>query len=486
MPGVNVTTNVRSGPSVGAQPPSGQFFLVGLFERGSTTEAVRVRSVAELNRYFGGPTSYATGYDQAVTFFSEGGDQAYIARVVGAEAETGTLQLVDGATEPLATLNVNAANSGAWSGQLTVQVSAGPTADTFRMTLRLNGAIVEDYNNLTSPADAALKFTGSPYVNVVDAGSVTAAPLNNPKVLTATSLSEGDDSRGTVASADYIAALELFVPSLGDGAVAIPGQTGSAIYSALIAHAEENERVALLASARGASVANLQSDVASLNSEYAGMFAPWVVIPGASAVTNKAISPEGYVAAMRARAHRDVGPWRAPAGAFARASYVVDVDQRFRSDEADTLDDSRVSVIRNIQDTVRLYGWRSTSTDTDVWAFLKDRDTLNRIKVAAEAALEEYVFGVIDGQGILQAQINADLVGILEPMSIAGGLYAKYNTDGDEIDPGYVVDTGASINPLSTLAQGVINATIAVRISPTGSVINLVITKVGLLSSLTA
>lgn len=486
MPGVNVTTNVRSGPSAGAQPPSGQFFLVGVFERGSVTDAVRVRSIAELNRYFGSSNTYGVGYDQAATFFNEGGNQAYIARVVGSAAETGTLSLVDRAATPVATLTVNAANPGAWSNNLTVEISDGPTTGTFRMTLRLNGAIVEDYNNLTSPDDAVLKFTGSPYVTVVNAGSTTAAPNNNPVVQAATSVGAGDDDRASITSNDYIAALDKFVPSFGDGAVAIPGQTGAAIFDALINHAETNNRIALLASARGASVANLQSDVASLNSEYAGLFAPWVIIPGASAITNKAISPEGYVAAVRARAHAQVGPWRAPAGQFAMATYVLDVDQAFNSYDADLLDDSRVSVIRNVNGSVRLYGWRSTSTDTDDWAYLKDRDTINRIVVASEGALEQYVFEVIDGQGRLQQAINATLVGILDPMAQAGGLFAIYDAEGNETDPGYIIDTSSSINPLSSLAQGQVNATIAARISPTGALVNLVITKVGLLAALNA
>lgn len=254
----------------------------------------------------------------------------------------------------------------------------------------------------------------------------------------------------------------------------------------MIEHARTNNRVALLASARGASVANLQADVAGLNSEYAGLFAPWVVIPGANVISNKAISPEGYVAAMRARAHDQIGPWRSPAGAFAQARYVLDVDQNFNSYDGDLLDDSRVSVIRRINDSVRLYGWRSISTDTDNWAYLKDRDTVNRLVVASNVTLEDYVFETIDAQGILQSKINAALVGILDPMANAGGLFGTYDADGNELDPGYIVDTSAAINPLSSLAQGIINATVSVRISPTGALINLVITKVGLTASLTA
>lgn len=486
MPGVNVSTNVRSGPSAGAQPPSGQLFLAGVFERGSVTTAVRVRSVAELQLYFGNSTTYSTGYDQAYTFFSEGGDQAYIARVAGSAATIGTLSLVDSAVTPLATLTVNAANPGAWSQNLTVEISAGPTPETFRMTLRLNGAIVEDYNNLTSPDDAVLKFQGSPYVDVINAGSTSDPSEINPKVAAPTSLSAGTDDRATLTSTDYVNALSMFASSYGDGAVAIPGQTGSVIFNALIDHAKANNRIALLASARGASVANLQSDVASLNSEYAGLFAPWVVIPGTNSLNNKAISPEGYVAAMRARGHDLFGPWRAPAGDFAKARYVIDVDQNFNSLDSNLLDDSRVSVIRRIKDTVRLYGWRSTSTNTDAWAYLKDRDTINRIVNASQDGLEPFVFEPIDGQGRLQQAVNGALVGILDPMAQAGGLYAIFDADGNEIDPGYVVDTSSAINPLSSLATGTINATIAVRISPTGALINLVITKVGLLSSLTA
>lgn len=489
MPGVSVTTNVRSGPSAGAQPPSGQFFLVGVFERGSVTEAVRVRSVAELNRYFGNATSYSAGYDQAYTFFSEGGDQAYIARVVGPDAATGQLTLVDTVNDqdnPATSLIVTAANPGKWSDNLTVEVVAGPTAGTYRMTLRLNGNIVEDYNNLTSPDDAVIRFNNSPYVVVTAGGSEAAAPDNNPKVQAATALSGGDDKRDAATSADYTAALDLFVGSYGDGAVAIPGLSSPDVYTALTEHAKNNNRIALLGAENGASASNLKQAAAGVNTEFAGLFAPWVVIPGASVISNKEISPEGYVAACRARAHAQVGPWRSPAGQFAQARYVVDVNHLFRSDEADDLDDARVSVIRKVSDSVRLYGWRSLSTDTDNWAYLKDRDTLNRITVASDNALERYVFEPIDGQGILQAQIAAELTGILDPMAQAGGLYATFDADGNEVDPGYLVDTSSAINPLSSLAQGIINATIAVRISPTASLINLVITKVGLLASLTA
>lgn len=487
MPGVNVTTNVNSGPSAGVNPPSGQFFMVGLFERGSVTEAVRVGSIAELNTNFGGSTAYSSGYDQAVTFFQEGGNQMYIARVVGSGQTTGTLSLVDqNSTTPVATLTVNAANPGDWSNQLSVQVTAGPTPNTYRMTVFLNGAVVEDYNNLATPADAVLRFTGSPYVSVANVGSQTAAPLNNPKPIAATSLSAGNSDLNTVVASTYVNALSLFATSYGDGAVAIPGQNGATIYNALITHAEANNRIALLSAAMGESLGNLQADVASLNSEYAGLFAPWVQIPGSSATTSKTISPEGYVAACRARAHAQVGPWRSPAGAFAKATYVLDVDQDFSTSDANLLDDSRVSVIRSIKNSVRLYGWRSLSTDTDDWAFLKDRDTINRLVVGSNDLLEDYVFDVIDGQGILQSQVNAALVGLLDPMAQAGGLFAIFDDQGNEIDPGYVVDTSSSINPLSTLAQGILNATIAVRISPTGATINLVITKAGLLVSLTS
>lgn len=483
MPGVEVTTATRSGPSAPLRATSGQFFVTGIAERGDTTEPILLRGYPDMERYLGSRTSYAaTLWDCLDTFFNEGGSQAYVARVVGAAATVGTLTLEDKAGVPVDTLRIDAQNAGAWSANLTIAVSNGSVADTFRITVALDGVTVQDVNNLADPTEAVNAFATSPYIRIADLSSVTAAPNNNPASITATALSAGDDDRASVAAADLVTGLALFTAGYGDGCVAIPGYSTNAVWVGLEAHAADNRRVALLAGARNDSKSTLLGRVSEIDSEYAGLFAPWVRISDGG-VGYVAISPEGYVAACRARAHDQVGPWRAPGGTISVARTLLQLDQEFSAADANDLDDGRVSVLRTVANTIRLYGWRSMSSSSS-YAYLKDRDVLNYLVIQAEAALENYVFETIDAKGQLLSAINAALVGVVEPIRLSGGLYELYDANGALVDPGYKVETGSSVNTPATLATNVVNAVLSVRISPTGGWIKLKIAKVGLLSGM--
>jgi phage tail sheath protein FI len=482
MPGVNVTTAARSGgPSV-TRAPSGRLFLVGLAERGSTAEPVLLRGMADYEELLGARVAYGALYDSLRLFFEEGGVEAYVARVVGAASTVGTLSLVDRAGAPLNTLKVDAANPGSWSSRMTVQVMDGSLADTFRLVVRLDGDVVADRNNLRSPSQAAIAFAGSPYVKVTDLGSASAAPNNNPKVAAAVPLSAGGDDRAAVTSATYLAALDRFTQGHGDGAVAIPGQ-GTAVHSGLVAHAEANRRIALLSLAAGQDDEAYVAAAASIDSDAAGLFGPWVAVSD-DAGGFRYISPEGFVAGARARAHEQVGPWRAPGGEISVARSILGLETEWTRTQGDDLDGARVSVIRRVAGSIRLYGWRSLSTDEDNFALLSGRDVLNRLVVEGEARLEAYVFAPIDAKGQLLSAVNASLVGIVEPMKQAGGLYPLVDDQGNELDPGYRVETGSSVNTAQTLAQNKVKARLSVRVAPTGALVELTIVKVGPLAGL--
>lgn len=483
MPGVRVTTATRSGPSAPLRAASGQFFVSGITERGDTVKPVLLRGMADYTRNLGSRVTYGAVYDQAKTFFDEGGQQMWVSRVVGTTPTKGTLTLNDRAGSPVPTVRIDAQNAGAWSAGVTIEVQNSVVANTFRIIVRLGGDIVEDYSNLKTPAEAVTALSASPYVRAVDLGSATVAPNNNPAVLAATVLSTGTDDRGTATTASYVAALDRFVKGLGDGAVAIPGQTGSTIHNGIINHCKANNRIGLLAAARGTLKADLADVANDYDTEYAGLFAPHLVVSDGGTGT-RVISPEGAVAAFRAKAHDTVGPWRVPAGKAGQASTVLSLDQDFTAEDSDDLDSNHVSMFRIVAGTVRLYGWRSLSNDAANYAYLKDRDLLNRLVVDAEGRLEEFVFANIDGKGQLLSALHAELVGMVEPIRQAGGLYEKIADDGSIIDPGYKVDTGNNVNTAQTLAQNEIKARVLVRVSPTGALVSLTIVKVGILSGL--
>jgi phage tail sheath protein FI len=197
------------------------------------------------------------------------------------------------------------------------------------------------------------------------------------------------------------------------------------------------------------------------------------------------ISPEGYVAGVRARAHEQVGPWRAPAGEIAAANSILGLAVNYTLAESQQLDAARVSVIRTVADSVRLYGWRSLSANEADFKFLSGREVLNRLVIEGEAALEEFVFQPIDPKGQLLSAVNAALVGVAEAKRQAGGLYELVNpSTGQLVDPGYKVDTGSSVNSAQSLANNEVRARLAVRIAPTGALVSLTIVKVGISSGL--
>lgn len=482
MPGVQVTTSIKNGPSTPLRASSGQAFFSGLAERGPSDAAILIRGLADYGAVFGGRPAYGFLYDTVKTFFDEGGQQAYITRVVGVDAQVGTVVLKDRATPTAGdTLTVRAASAGAWSGEMRILIEAGSIANSFKMTVLYRNEAVEIQNNITSIDMAMQRFRDSTFVDLVNMGSIAVGPLALP-ALGDFAVSAGDDNRGAVTQEQYVNSLNNFVEGLGDGAVAIPG-VGPGVHDGIVQHCRKNRRIALLSHNDNASTVELNQAVAAVSSDYAGLFVPWVQVnDGAGGIRNA--PPEGFVAACRARAHDTVGPWRAPAGSIGVANNLVGLSKEYTKAEAEAFDASRISVIRRVAQTNRLYGWRSLSTDEQNYGFLSSRDLLNRLVVEAEKRLEEFVFMPIDAKNQLLSAMNGTLVGIVEPMRQAGGLYEQIDQNGQQIDPGYKIETGSEVNSSASLANNVVRARMSVRLSPTGALVSLDIVKVGLLSGL--
>jgi hypothetical protein len=491
MPGVVVTTGAVAGPSAPTIAPASTYFAVGLAERGATDRAVLVQSFSAFEAAFGGRTTYSALYESLKMFFEEGGTRAYVTRVVGPAATTGALTggLKDKTvSSPPATLNISARSAGAWSSKVKVQVLDGASTDTFRIRVYLTDAsgndhLMRDYTNLHNPAEAVSRMSGDPYVAVTNAGSASTAPTNNPVAVGPVALGAGTDDRASVVAADYVTALERFEVGLGDGAVAIPG-IGPSVHDGLIAHADLYNRLALLVEDRDADVETLLDTASQLDAQRAGLFAPWVMVPDTFG-GSKTISPEGYVAAARARAHNTAGPWQAAAGENSKARYIVAPAAVFTADQGNDLDAGKVSVIRTVAGSTRLYGWRSLAADEDNWAYLTGADVVNRVVTEAYRQLEPYLFGTIDAKGQLLAKVAGTLEGIVMPMADVGGLFARFDpVNGDQLDPGYRVNVGSDLNPVGSLALNQIIAELGIRVSPTAAIVQLTVTKAAVTAAL--
>lgn len=490
-PGTTLTTTTRPGPSRYVRAPGATLFIVGQSERGSTTQPIEVTSILSTRSKLGNRVTYGLLDDNLSTWYAEGGGRAYVARVVGAGAAAGFLSLVDRAVAPVATLKISANSAGAWSTSITVQVLDGSLANTFRLQIRYAGELVEDWNNLTSPANAVQVLNpssnnpGSQYVVATDLASVTVAPTNNPAVLAATALSAGTDDRGTIAAQNYIDALARFGPALGDGIVIIPGQAASAVYTGMKTHCQANNRLGLVAPASGQTLAQAKAAAIALRGQGAfqegmGFVWPHVYMPD-GAGGRRLISPEAYAAACRARAHDLEGPWRAPAGDIATAQFILDVETELTAaDMEDATREHIIPVMKFPGIGIQLYGWRSLSTDEANYMLLTGRDVLNRLSVAIKARTDRLVFGTIDGERKFLGKLEAEIRAEVKPMATAGGLFPMSNAAGEQTDPGYVIDTGPGVNTAATLALNQALADVGARISPTGETIRVTLAKVGI------
>jgi hypothetical protein len=486
MPGVNTQVQIRTGPAADALAPSSSLFAVGLTERGPSDVAARVTSFDEFVRIYGPRVSYGSLHDAVQAFFEEGGTRAFIGRVVGPAATAGTLVLKDNSTAPgINTITINAKGAGAWSSGVTVQVLAGTITGTFRIDIVYNG-VTESYDNFLTPAQAVARINrDSKWVTAVDNGSVTAAPNNQPKVIAATALSAGNDQRGSLVANDYTNAVNaLFGVDLGAGVVIVPGFTSAQIGTALAAHCAANRRIGYVATAAGQTVAQAISAAQALRGttggEKVGLLYPWVLIDDGVGGT-RTVSPEGFVAGKRAKAHELIGPWRTPAGSFAASNgFVKGVEKALTKAEAASLDAAQVSAIRVIAGRVEPYGYRSLSSDPDNWWFLNYADLTNHIEVEGEKALEQFVFETVDSDSHLLGFVEAAMRGLVGPIRKAGGLYSLHDEAGADIDKGWSIDVGASVNPTSQLALGRVAVNVVVRPSPTGADITLTIIKAAL------
>jgi hypothetical protein len=490
MPGVVISTAVRTGPSATTVRESSQLFVVGLAERGPSSEAIMVESIADFEATFGGYQSYSYLHPTVETFFEEGGTQCYVARTVGASATSGLLQLNDSSSDGVLTLFANGA--GAWSADVAIEVVQPSPGTNFKINLYYEDKFLYSTGTVTSAAQAAGRINLSSVATRYVFAAATPGATTIPEILSPTYLSPGDDLRSSITSADYISSLSLFNGALGTGAVSCPetmeNSTGEiAMLNALVQHANTNSRIAILHDTLTALVQDVKETAFSLgseeHSEHAALYYPWIEVPTTVVGVSRIIPPDGYVAAKRAVAHNQTGSHVPAAGLLSAARFVSGVATDIDKATGDDLDDNSVNAIRVIQNSVRIYGARSLSLDDENFRYITSQDTINTVVVEAGRTLEDLVFSTIDGRNTIFSAIESRLIAILSPLRDIGALFEAYDANGRKIDSGFTVRCDAKLNPTSQLAGGTVKAKVGLRVSSVGDKIEVDIVKSNLTAS---
>jgi len=497
MPGVVISTAVRTGPTGNTVRETSQAFFVGLAHRGPTTQAVKVNSQEEFEAIYGGYQSYAYLYDTIQTFFEEGGTQCYVARVVGPGATVGTLTIEDGdpdGTGALDSLKIDANGAGSWSTMVSALVVPGISAGTRALQIFVDGDIIFSTGDCTS----TVQMVGKTNRDAIASNYVVATALgeNLPEVTspgTPVALSAGDDDQANITTTEHVGALALFLDSYGAGVVANPESSNATVEAALISHANEYSRTCLLYKAAGTPLSddvngNIADEARTMtasreNTEHSQLIYPWVYKPTDVVGVNRLIPPVGFAAGCRARAHNQVGPQQPGAGIISSARYVNGLEIDLDKSNGDRLDAANVVAIRRINNAIRIYGARTLSADTSNFRYITGQEVVNHVVVEANRALEDLLFSVIDGRNNIFASIEAKMIAILEPLRLAGALYEAFDVTGKRIDYGYTVKCDASLNPVTQLADGLVKAKVGIRVSSVGDKIEVDIVKSNLTAS---
>src|SRR5262245_15733100 len=465
-PGVTVEL-VEDAPSGQAVLDSGQAFFAGVANRGPN-KAVQVRSLSQYTRTFGDRSGASLLYDSVSAYFTEGGSILYVSRITGPSAAT--------ATGTLAPFTADAASPGAWGNQVAVRLEdAAATGGTgaVQLVVAYDGTDVERSPALTTPdalvawADRASAYCALTYTTgaLAPAAAVTLAGGADDNTVDATTIAD---------------ALARFTYELGPGQVATPGLTTTVAVQALFDHVDAARRVALLDAPDSSDPLVVGAAATALEgtpqARYAAMFAPWAIYPGPAVGTTTIVPYSAVQAGLIARLDAATqNPNLAAAGVNGVTRGAIGLTQTWTDEQRQTLNEQGVTVAVTKYGTIRTYGARSAAGPAELnWMWFGGARVVMAIAHRSDAIGENFVLRQIDGQGVLAAQLNSALKGMLLEFYGVGALY------GATPEEAFNVNTGSSVNTPETIAAGEVHAVIRLKTSPTAEWVHIVIIKTAL------
>jgi len=346
MPGLSITTAVRTGPSAATTRQNSQAFFLGSASQGPVDKAVLVTSLADFAVRFGGFKSDANLHPTVETFFEEGGTQCYIGRVVGTAGVITGLYVYENDEED-EVMRITANGPGPFSADITTTV-AHPSGGGFVISIFNGGTLVYKTGTVSTVTQAVGRINLSPIASMLVIANVLLEDGTIPEVIDpAVALSTG--SEGTGIAGSYLIGLPIFFDSYGTGAVSCPELASPEMQATLVAHANSHNRIAILHGLSDDTVDEVLASALTVQgtdaAEHAAMFYPWIEIPTTVAGVTRVIPPDGYVAAKRAVAINQTGAHLPAAGLISVARFVTGVVEDIGRTGGDLLDDGSVNVI---------------------------------------------------------------------------------------------------------------------------------------------
>lgn len=232
-------------------------------------------------------------------------------------------------------------------------------------------------------------------------------------------------------SQTYATALGEFQKLEDISIVAAPGHSSftdfAGIQQALISHAEARRayRIAVLDTPPQQAVSEARTTRAAMDSTYAALYYPWVVIsnplwrPGLDQVPREiTVPPSGHICGIYARTDDERGVWKAPANEVVRGALRFESDINFGQQEV--LNPLGVNCLRFFPGRgYRVWGARTASSDPE-WKYVNVR----RYFIYLEASLDRGTqWAVFEPNGeALWANIRETVTAFLYNEFVSGAL----------------------------------------------------------------
>jgi hypothetical protein len=419
-----------------------------------------VNSIDDYLATFGARVSQGLVYDALDVFFQEGGSRRSSPVSSGPSPVYATVNLLDG------------------SSVISLVATAKTTAPT-RTATRSSSRRFRPVHDpgagreLERPRDERLPHDAGRRCRVRRREPVhqhrARGQLELIPVAATRTLASGTDDYASATDTQWLAALNLFTKDLGPGQVAMPGRSTATAHANLVGHAAAYNRRALLDFADTGEPRHARHRRRhrhrALEQPVRRRLRPLGDRPGVLNNTTRTVPFSAVAAGIIARNDQaGVTPNQPSAGVqYGVSRYILGLSQAAWSDaDRELLNNAGVNVAMNINGQPTIFGYRSLAPSTVPadWLLFSNSRLVMAIVAQAQAIGQRYVFRQIDGRGLLFADFQADLVGMLKPYFNDGSLF------GDTPQDAFSVDVGPTVNTATTLSQLKLIAVISLQLSP--------------------
>ena len=436
--------------------------FVGWAPKGPTDAAGLVLSFADYQRQYGGLDARSRLGYAVSQFFANGGQQAYIVRLVATPPPPPAppppgFTAAASATLTLGALTLTAKNPGAWGNDygIAIKNQAGGT-NRFRLQVvyvkpgSTTEITVESFENLSMASpDAKGRFVGDVIGNeseLITASVTGGPPAPPPPADTATpspKLQNGDD--GTVLSPNSpefeSALLDPLTQTQGVhqldrvdlfNLLCVPGETAVAALSSLEGYCHDHRAFLIADCPEDATFATMRTgpnpNITTDPAVNAAFYFPWPIAPDPLSENRPTSHPPcGFVAGIYARTDASRGVWKAPAGTDASLTGVIGVKVPLTDTENGVLNPQAVNCIRsfNVYGTV-IWGARTLRGNDEIgseWKYIPVRRSALFIEESLYRALKWVVFEPNDEP--LWAQIRLNVGAFMHDLFRQGAFQGK-------------------------------------------------------------